>query len=142
MKREIAEFYGEISRKDAIRYVAKLHRAAQELVERVAQSHYRIEVLRLVLSVLTSSAIWILLGASLPQTAAWFGASFSTIIGGLAIYQFTLGPKRRIQEAYSLLRDIGKELATLRGHTEFDQLEFWQRYESFEFRLKKLENPT
>lgn len=142
MKREIPEFFDEISRSDAIRCEAALHRAAKSLVERVTRCHYRIEVLRLILSVLTSGGIWILLSVSLPQTAAWFGAVFSTIVSGLATYQFTLGPRRKVKEAYALLRDIGRELAALRGHPEFDRIQFWERYESFEFQLKKLENPA
>jgi hypothetical protein len=141
MKQEIPKFYGQISRKAAIRYEAALYRAAKRLVDSVTSWHHRIEILRLVLSVLTSGGIWILL-RSLPQIAAWFGAVFSTILSGLASYQFTLGPKRKVKQAYALLRDIGRELAALRGHPEFDRIQFWERYESFEFQLKKLENPA
>lgn len=142
MKQEMPEFYGEISRNAAIRHEASLYRAAKRLADSVTSWHHRIEILRLVLSVLTSGGIWILLSVSLPQTAAWFGAVFSTIISGLASYQFTLGPRRKVKEAYALLRDIGRELAALRGHPEFDRIQFWERYESFEFQLKKLENPA
>lgn len=142
LKREVPEFYGKVSRNNALRLFARQYSNTRKFVDAAARSHFRIEVLRLVLFAVTSGGLWILLGASLPQTAAWFGALLTAVLSALSTFQLTLGPKRKLKEAYALLHDIGAELAALRGYARFDLVHFWERYEAFEFRLEKLKSPA
>ena len=76
------------------------------------------------------------------MTAAWLGATASTVVTGLSLYQLTLGPKPRVKQAYALYEAVGKEIAHLRGAANFDCTQFWHQYKAFELDLEKLENPA
>jgi hypothetical protein len=136
------DYYSNISREEAVRLTVALHRAVGAVTSQTTRANYRIELTALILSVLTSGAIWVVVDGAFHGVATWVGAASSTLVTGLSIYQFTLGPRPRVKQAYVLYEAVGKELAHLRGATTFDQVQFWDKYKAFEFDLEKLENPS
>lgn len=131
-----------LTREQAIDILLPLHRIADRLTTYITNKNYKIEITILSLSVVTSGGIWVMLSASFPSLAAWFGAAFSTMVTGLTIYQLTpLGPKTHVEEAYAVYQSTVIELGLLRGGATFDSAEFWDLcYKRVEPQLRKLIN--
>jgi hypothetical protein len=134
---------GNVTREEAIDFITTFHRIADTLTTRISNSNYKIELAILGLSVITSGGIWVMIGASFPSQAAWFGAAFSTVVTGLTLYQLTLGPKKRVKAADEVYRKTQIELGLLRGGAPFEPYAFWECYKDLEYHLRKLLNaPT
>ena len=137
-------YYQPLQQWEAVVLAVELHRWMGNICAQFARRNYRIEMTILVLSVITSGGIWVLIGASFPQTAAWFGAAFSTIVTFFTIYQLSFGPKQRVRKAYEIYEAIAREVARVRGGSSsaFDSTAFWDNYKALEVEVTKLENPS
>jgi hypothetical protein len=137
-------YYQPLQQWEAVDLAVGLHRWMGNLCAQFTRRNYRIELTVMVLSVVTSGGIWVLLAASYPQTAAWFGAAFSTIVTFFTIYQLSFGPKQRVRKAYDVYEAIAREVSRLRGGNPvaFDPRVFWDNYKSLEVEVTKLENPS
>jgi hypothetical protein len=117
-----------------IEMMNNLHGKVGGIVESSSKASRKIEILLLIVSILTSGALWILLSISLSKLTLWVGAIFSTITSGLNIFQIAFGPKKEFNESLNLYRDIGNELAHMRASKEIDETRFWDQYKAFETR--------
>lgn len=121
----------------AIDIMVELHRETGKLVSTLSKSNKCIELTVLILTVLTSSGLWILISLSLPKIAAWAGAIISTIIMFLTLYKLIFNVSAKVKKALSLYGDIGSYIANIRSNIDFNYRSFWDKYKYFE--VKHLE---
>jgi len=112
-----------------------MHRLIADRIRAVSKIDRMLQVSILVMSALTSGALWILVGIALPAVASWVGAALSTIVTVLTLYQLTIGPGRQAEQLNELYEQLGQSLA----HVWSDPHSFsWHHYKGFEFRYVKL----
>lgn len=106
------------------------------LVARTRRRSDRLEILALVLSIVTSGAIWTLIAARAGAFAEWTGAAAGTFTTFVLVFQKTFGPHRRFRELTDLLDDCVKlstEIRSLDLNSRGE--EFYQRWKHFLARL-------
>jgi hypothetical protein len=92
----------------------------------------------LVLSVVTSGALWAIAADVLPKPFGWAGAAISTVVTLLTIYMYASGLRKKRKKAVVLHTEITRFLGRMRGQG-VNQEEFWDTYKSFEAQLATLQ---
>ena len=94
----------------------------------------------LVLSVLTSGALWLLLSDVVPIQTLWFGAIASTITTLIFAYIKGFAVERQRDQALDIHDDILKFLARLRATPDYSEKRFWDEYKAIEARMYRLQH--
>lgn len=115
------------TREEAIESVRHLSVSNRYEVLSAGRQHRRIELTILVLSVLTSGALWILIAQSFEKVAAWGGAAISTLVLILMLYQRTLGPDHRLEQLRNLQKRIDELLIGLQSGPRYDAADYQRR---------------
>jgi hypothetical protein len=116
----------------------ELQNSAEECVAKYARTADAIELTIIVLSVVTSGAVWALAADALPKQFGWAGAAISTIVTFLTIYMYASGLQKKRKKALVLHAEITRYLGVIRGIAVIPSDEFWQTYKGFEARLTAL----
>jgi hypothetical protein len=119
------------------RLIAQQSRAEQ-YVARYAKRADRIELTIIILSVVTSGAVWALAADALPKQFGWAGAAISTIVSFLTIYMYASGLQKKRKRALVVYTEITEFIGHVRGAQFLDESEFWDTYKKFEAELTKL----
>lgn len=122
----------------AVELVTIFYESVGEISVGARKRHRNTERFILVLSTLTSGALWVLIAFKYASIAAWVGAAASTLLSGLALYQATLGPAHEVPGAAKLYRDVGQYLAELASQP-FDEGVFRETVADFEARLREVD---
>ena len=112
----VTRYEGTTHYHDAMAILIAMHRLITQKRTTVAAANYRVKITLLVMSALTTGALWIYLGGAIPEVTKWIGAVFSTIVSGLTIFQLTIGPERHLQQLDDLYSEFGRSLAHAREH--------------------------
>ena len=102
------------------------------LITSYVRAHDVIEYSTLILSVITTGAIWLLVGEILPHIASWGGALVSSAVTVLTIYSLTVG--------FSAKRRSALELRTVVSRFVGDQERTGFRSQYFPDELESLRN--
>ena len=102
--------------KNGMAILIAMHRKIGSEISSTTKSSKRIEIIILILSVLTSGALWIIVGNQFVTLIQWVGAAISTILTGLTIYQLTEGPKKQLERLNELYSEFGRSLAHARTY--------------------------
>jgi hypothetical protein len=122
---------------DQIDRMIGLQKLAEDLAAGYAKRSDRVDNTILVLSVVTSGALWAIAADVLPKPLRFAGAAISTVITILTIYMPTSGLRKKRKKAVVLHSEITRFLGRMRGQwVEHD--EFWNTYKSFEAQLATL----
>jgi hypothetical protein len=122
----------------AVELVTIFYEAIGEISVASRRRRRNLERVLLVVSTLTSGALWVLIAGRFQNVAAWVGAAASTLVSGLTLYQATLGPGREVPGAEQLYQDVGKYLASL-ASKPFDEADFRESVAGFESRLRRID---
>ena len=116
----------------------QLYNQLEELLAKVAGRADFLQNAILWLSVITSGALWLLVGQALPHTALWVGAIISTFVTGITLYLYASGINRKRSTAIFLHREISAFLAAIRSTPDMSDKEFWDTYKDLETRIRTL----
>jgi hypothetical protein len=114
------------------------YHTVQDLIKAYATKANRIDSAILILSVVTSGALWLLASQVVPQVTAWVGAIISTVVTGLTIYLYASGLNRRRKTAHELYTDIGKFIAQYRATPGMSESDYWNAVKGFESAIEDL----
>jgi len=123
----------------AIEAMTLFYIAVGEIATKNLTLDRKLEKTVLIISTLTSGALWTLIATQFENAAAWVGAIFTTIATGITIYQSSIGPNKTNVLAQSLYEEIGEYLAGLASAVDFDSFEFRDTARKFEAKLRKIE---
>ena len=118
--------------------VLESYHAVREILRRFSARRKLCGVSVLILSVLTSGALWLLVGETLPKAILWLGAVLSTLTTAITSYVYWSGMLQTIASSLALYKVIGKFLVRLRSEAVPDN-EYWEKVKSFEFELERLQ---
>ena len=117
--------------------VLRQYHQVRDILGRFSNRRKLCGALVLVLSVLTSGALWLLVGEAVPKPALWAGAVMSTLTTGITLYVYSSGMLQTIASSLALYRSIGKFLACVRSEA-IPESEYWDKVKGFEFELEKI----
>jgi hypothetical protein len=117
--------------------VLALYEEVEAIVGRYSSRRKICSAVILFLSVITSGALWLLLGNLAPHATLWLGAIASTITTVITLYVYSSGMIQTIANSLTLYKTIGRFVARLRSEPLSDG-EYWDRVKGFEFELQKL----
>lgn len=115
------------TREEAINSMTSLSRDMRQAISRTARQNRQIEIVILVLTVLTSGALWVLISQSFEKIAAWSGATISTILLGLMLYQRTQGPNQNLERLVEVQKKIDDLIIMLRSGKRYDPVDYQRR---------------
>jgi hypothetical protein len=122
----------------------KRDQAATELIDELdrlirsyAKQNDYVDYAILVLSTVTTGAIWLLVGQILPIAAAWVGAIISTVVTVLTILSLTVGFSRKRRQAIDLREDISRFVAEQQMRN-FRSDFFWPKHSKYKHELVRL----
>ncbi|MFZ1748030.1 MAG: hypothetical protein WBO24_18275 [Nitrospirales bacterium] len=116
----------------------ELYSSLEQKLQEYASRGNTIENLVLVISVFTTSGLWLLAAQVIPQLTTWAGAVLSTINTGLVLYLYSSGVNKKRGKAISLHSDVSMFLAKMRGNQNFTEEEFWNTYKPLEHKIRTL----
>jgi hypothetical protein len=122
---------------DQLKAVLVLYDQVAEILRRFSTRRRLYGLSVLVLSVLTSGALWLLVGQIVPKTILWLGALASTATTAITLYIYSSGMIQTIAISLTLYRSIGKFVAQLRSEP-VSQADYWDKLKGFEFQLERL----
>lgn len=115
------------TREEAINSMTSLSRDMRQAISRTARQNRQIETVILVLTVLTSGALWVLISQSFEKFAAWSGATISTIVLGLMLYQRTQGPNQNLEKLVEMQKKVDDLIIMLRSGKRYDPVDYQRR---------------
>ncbi|HEY6377410.1 MAG TPA: hypothetical protein VIX90_17955 [Edaphobacter sp.] len=122
---------------DRIETVSSLYDEVLDQLKSYSSKADKIENLLIVLTVVTSGALWAL-AADVAPTAGLIGAVISTIVIGLTIYLPKSAVQKKRKKSLFIYKEIGKFLAEVRGNPHLDNMEFWTKYKVYEGMVRTL----
>jgi hypothetical protein len=117
----------------------KLYADIEAIIVRTATLAKRLDLTVLILSILTSSNLWLLVTNALPKSTLWFGAFASTLVTGITLYMSGTGLKRTRTRALALHGEVAKLLAKVRSD-EISEGEFWNEYKALEQKFWQIQH--
>ena len=115
-------------KKEALEVLSRLHAELGEYTLQAQLTNRRLELALIVISGLTTGALWTLVAGLAPTVFAWAGAILSTAATILAAYKKLMGPEEAYQQAAELYRKTGQMIADILSNPKFDSHEFWHAY--------------
>jgi hypothetical protein len=117
-------------------------REAEAFTSTTSKKLNKIELTIMILSVITSGALWLLISNVFNQLMVWIGAIISTIVTGLTIYMEMSQLKKKRIDGLRLRRELMNFLAELRsGAMDDDAERYWRDLKRFQDELKYLKTP-
>ena len=117
-----------------------LYQEIDPLVTKYSSRARTIETTILLLSGVTSGAFWALASDALGKSGGYAGAAISTAVTILTIYMYSSGLNRKRKTALIIFAEVGQFMATVRTDQNLSDMAFWDRYKSFEARIRKLKD--
>jgi hypothetical protein len=119
--------------------VMELQESAERFAAMYARRANAIDMTIIVLSVITSGAMWALAADVLPKILGWVGAAISTLVTFLTLYMYASGLQKKRKKALVLYTEITQCLGRIRGAQNIADDEFWETYKRFEANLTSLQ---
>ncbi len=110
----VARFVDE-SPRDGLAPLVAMHRLIADRIRAASRIDKLLQVGVLMMSALTSGALWVLVGAARPVIASWVGAALSTLVTALTLYELTVRPGREAEQLNDLHEQLGLSLAHVHG---------------------------
>jgi hypothetical protein len=116
-----------------------LHDRVKALVQSYARRAEMIDLIVIVISCVTSGALWALVADLLPRSLGYAGAALSTLVTILSFYTYSSGLARKRGSALGLLDDVNLFLADLRSNPAMSDQDYWASYKGIENRYNRLQ---
>ena len=113
----VEQYEGEPYEKSMARLVAMHRIIAKQLAEEGNKGQW-LRTAVLFLSVFTAGVLWMRITQSAPEEATWIGAIIGTTIMFLLLYDYQLGPAKKVSELADLHTNFSWQLARAREHKE------------------------
>jgi hypothetical protein len=96
-----------------------------------------LEITVFVMSIITSGALWLLVGEIIPTIMTWVGAIINTLILIITGYVKIMGLNKKRDTVMELHKEVYQLLGEIRG-SKIDNPEFWDRYKNLQRRSRAL----
>lgn len=106
--------YGNMPTGPSVAVLVAMHRRIHDRIVNETRRDKAWELLVLLLSVVTSGALWVLIVQSNEEIAAWAGAISGTLVTAVTLYQHTIGPRANLGRYNPFFSEFGQRLADVR----------------------------